>query len=49
MPLYDAVRVNCKNGATTEDQGAGVKYIYIYIWAKGCMLGDSVCVLSDMT
>ena len=25
MPLHDAVRVNCKNGATAENQGAGVK------------------------
>ena len=23
MPLYDAVGVNCKSGATTENQGAG--------------------------
>ena len=27
MPLYDAVGVNCKKGATTENQGAGVKYM----------------------
>ena len=27
MPLHDAVGVNCKNGATTEIQGAGVKYM----------------------
>ena len=25
MPLDDAVGVNCKKGATTENQGAGVK------------------------
>ena len=25
MPLLDAVGVNCKNNATTENQGAGVK------------------------
>ena len=24
MPLHDAVRTNCKNGATTENLGAGV-------------------------
>ena len=23
MPLHDAVRVNCKKGATTENQGRG--------------------------
>ena len=27
MPLHDAVGINCKNGATTENQGAGVKYM----------------------
>ena len=25
MPLRDAVRINCKKGATTENQGSGVK------------------------
>ena len=25
MPLYDAVGINCKKGATTENQGSGVK------------------------
>ena len=24
---YDAVGVNCKNGATTETQGAGVSFV----------------------
>ena len=28
MPLHDAVGLNCKKGATTENQGSGVKYIY---------------------
>ena len=27
MPLQDAVGINCKKGATTENQGSGVKYI----------------------
>ena len=27
MPLHDAVGINCKNGATTENQGACVKYM----------------------
>ena len=27
MPLHDAVGINCKNGATTENQGLGVKYM----------------------
>ena len=32
MPLHDAVGINYKKGATTENQDAGVK------WAKRCML-----------
>ena len=39
MPLHDVVGINCKKGATTENQGSAVKYI----WAKGCIL-MSVCV-----
>ena len=27
MPLHDAVGINRKNGATTENQGSGVKYM----------------------
>ena len=27
MQLHDAVGINCKKGATAENQGAGVKYI----------------------
>ena len=27
MPLRDAVGINCKNGATTENQEVGVKYM----------------------
>ena len=27
MPLHDAVRINCKKGATTENQGPGLKYM----------------------
>ena len=26
-PLHDAVEINCKNGATIENQGADVKYM----------------------
>ena len=26
MPLHDAVGINCKKGATTENQGSGVNY-----------------------
>ena len=39
MPLHDAVGINCKKGATTENQVSGVKYV----WAKGCIL-MIVCV-----
>ena len=27
VPLLDAVGINCKKGATTENQGADVKYM----------------------
>ena len=27
MPLHDAVGINCKNGATTENQDSTVKYM----------------------
>ena len=27
MPLYDAVEMNCKTDATTENQGSDVKYM----------------------
>ena len=27
MPLHDAVEKNCEKGATTENQGADVKYM----------------------
>ena len=27
MQLHDAVGTNCKTGATTENQGSGVKYM----------------------
>ena len=27
MPLHDAVGINCEKGATTENQGSGVKYM----------------------
>ena len=27
MPLHDVIGLNCKEGATTENQGADVKYM----------------------
>ena len=33
MPLHDVVVINCKKGATTENQGSAVKYM-----ARGCIL-----------
>ena len=27
MPLHDAVGINCRNGTTADNQGAGVNYI----------------------
>ena len=39
MPLHDAVGINCEKGATTENQGSGVKYM-----GYGVYLDDCVCV-----
>ena len=39
-----AVGIDCKKGATTENQGSGVKYM-----GSGVYLDDCVCVLSDLT
>ena len=36
---WDAVGVNCEKSATTENQGAGVKYM-----GEGCMLDDCVYI-----
>ena len=44
MPLHGAVGLNCKKGATTENQGLGVKYM-----GYGVYLDDCMCVLSDLT
>ena len=44
MPLHDAVVIIGKKGATTENQGSGVKYM-----GYGVYLDDCVCVLSDLT
>ena len=37
MPLHDAVGVNCKKGATSENQGAGEGYMLygVYVWSLG--------------
>ena len=43
MPLDDAVGVNCKKGAATENQGEGVKYMGLSVCLR------IVCVLSDLT
>ena len=44
MPLHDAVEINCKKGATTENQDEAVKYM-----AQGVYLDDCVCVLPNLT
>ena len=44
MPLYDAVGINCKKSANTENQGSGAKYMGFVVY-----LDDYVCVLSDLT
>ena len=43
MPVHDAVGINCKKGATTENQGAGVKYMGLEVCVDDC-----VCMLSDL-
>ena len=40
MPLHDAVGVNCKKDATTENQGADVKYMGLGVYVDDC-----VCVI----
>ena len=40
MPFHDGVGINCKKGATTE-----IKAQEPSMWAKGCMVGDSACVI----
>ena len=44
MPLHDAVGINCKKGATTENRGVDVDYM-----GQGAYVDDCVCVLSDLT
>ena len=44
MPLHGAFGINCKKGATTENQDSAVKYM-----GYGVYLDDCVCVLSDLT
>ena len=43
VPLHDAVGINCKKGATTENQGADVKYMSLGVYI------DVQRVLSDLT
>ena len=44
MPLHDAVKVNSKKGAATENQGAGVESM-----GSGGVCMMIVCVLSVLT
>ena len=44
MQLHDAVGINCKKSAITENQSSGVKYM-----GQGVYLDDCECVLSDLT
>ena len=50
MPLHDAVGINCKKGATTENQGAGVKHMVVpfmpLLLMGVCLM--IVCLLSDL-
>ena len=42
MPLHDAVGINCKRGATTENQGPGVRYMGYEVH----ILGLYVCYMT---
>ena len=44
MPLHDAVGINCKKGATTENQGSGVKYMRLGVYLDDCAC-VCVCVI----
>ena len=44
MPLHDAVGIHCKQGATTENQDSGVRYM-----GSGVYLDDCVCDLPALT
>ena len=44
MPLHEVVGINCKKGATTENQDSADKYM-----GYGMYLDDCVCVLPDLT
>ena len=37
MPLHDAVGINCEKDATTENQGAGVKYLDSGVSGDNCV------------
>ena len=43
MPSHDAVGINSNKCATSENQGADVKYLCIR--GVSCMLDDRVCVI----
>ena len=36
MPLHDAVRINCKKGATNKNHGADVKYMGEGVYGDDC-------------
>ena len=41
--LRDAVGINCKKGATTENQGSGVKYMGLGVYHDDCVTWPLVC------
>ena len=44
MPLHDAVGLNCKKDATTENHGSGVKYMEYGVYNDNCVC-VCVCVI----
>ena len=43
MPLHDTVGINNKNGATAENQGAGVKYVGYGVYVGGLCVCYPTC------
>ena len=37
LPLHDVVGINCKKGATTENQGSPVKSTGQVVYRDGCV------------
>ena len=47
MPLHEAVGINCKKCATTENQGAGVKCMgkWVFLMNEYVLSDGRMCVI----